>query len=84
MRKLLTAQDGLNRSQQEAIARAMTRSITLWQARTQLSLVCSARLVMLCSILHVLSTVLSLTSTPRLWLACARGYSCGLSEAVGA
>lgn len=39
MRKLLTAQDGLNRSQQEAIARAMTRSITLWQARIRLLLV---------------------------------------------
>ena len=30
-RKLLQAQEGLNRSQQEAIARAITRSITLWQ-----------------------------------------------------
>lgn len=86
MRKLLMAQDGLNRSQQEAIARAMTRSITLWQARTQLSLVCSARLVMLCSTLHVLSFVLLLPvhTKSRLWLACARGSSCGLLGAVGA
>ena len=32
-RSLLQAQEGLNRSQQEAIARAITRSITLWQVR---------------------------------------------------
>lgn len=39
--RLLAAQDGLNRSQQEAIARAMTRSITLWQARTSRSYIVS-------------------------------------------
>lgn len=32
-KKLLNGQEALNRSQQEAIAKALTRTVTLWQAR---------------------------------------------------